>query len=279
VTPVRNHRRLFDDLYHHLLSASWPRLLATMALLYLASNALFALVYLAQPGSIENARPESFVDAFFFSVQTMATIGYGKLVPRTVLANILVTAEALFGLLAVAMATGLMFAKFSRPTARVLFSRRAVIAPHDGVPCLMFRMANARGNNVAQAQLDVVLAREEITLEGERMRRFHDLALLRPRSTLFALSWTAIHPITERSPLRGATSDSLGATQAEIVVSLMGYDESLAQTVHARHRYQPGDIAWGARFADILVTEPAGARRIDYARFHDVVLLGTPRRE
>jgi len=279
VTPVRNHRRLFDDLYHHLLSASWPRLLATMALLYLASNALFALVYLAQPGSIENARPESFVDAFFFSVQTMATIGYGKLVPRTVLANVLVTAEALFGLLAVAMATGLMFAKFSRPTARVLFSRRAVIAPHDGVPCLMFRMANARGNNVAHAQLDVVLAREETTLEGDRMRRFHDLTLLRPRSTLFALSWTAIHPITERSPLRGATSDSLGATQAEIVVSLMGYDESLAQTVHARHRYQPGDIAWGARFADILVTEPGGARRIDYARFHDVVPLGTPRRE
>jgi len=279
VTPVRNHRRLFDDLYHHLLSASWPRLLATMALLYLASNALFALVYLAQPGSIENARPESFVDAFFFSVQTMATIGYGKLVPRTVLANVLVTAEALFGLLAVAMATGLMFAKFSRPTARVLFSCRAVIAPHDGVPCLMFRMANARGNNVAHAQLDVVLAREETTLEGDRMRRFHDLTLLRPRSTLFALSWTAIHPITERSPLRGATSDSLGATQAEIVVSLMGYDESLAQTVHARHRYQPGDIAWGARFADILVTEPGGARRIDYARFHDVVPLGTPRRE
>ncbi len=279
MTPVRNHRRLFDDLYHHLLSASWPRLLATMALLYLASNALFALVYLAQPGSIENARPESFVDAFFFSVQTMATIGYGKLVPRTVLANVLVTAEALFGLLAVAMATGLMFAKFSRPTARVLFSCRAVIAPHDGVPCLMFRMANARGNNVAHAQLDVVLAREETTLEGDRMRRFHDLTLLRPRSTLFALSWTAIHPITERSPLRGATSDSLGATQAEIVVSLMGYDESLAQTVHARHRYQPGDIAWGARFADILVTEPGGARRIDYARFHDVVPLGTPRRE
>jgi inward rectifier potassium channel len=190
-----------------------------------------------------------------------------------VLANVLVTAEALFGLLAVAMATGLMFAKFSRPTARVLFSRWAVVAPYDGVPCLMFRMANARGNNIVHAQLQVVLARQETTLEGDQMRRFHDLVLLRPRSTLFSFSWTAIHPITEASPFHGATPAALVAAEAEIVVSLMGYDENLAQTVHARHRYQPGDVAWGARFVDILVREPGGMRRIDYARFHDVVPL------
>jgi len=266
-------RRLFDDVYHHLLSAPWPRLLGTMALLYLASNTLFALAYLAQPGSIEGARPGSLVDAFFFSVQTMATIGYGKLVPQTLYANVLVTIEALFGLLAVAMVTGLMFAKFSRPTARVLFSQHAVIGPHDGVPCLMFRMANARGNNIVQAQLDVVLARQETTREGDRMRRFDELVLVRPRSTLFALSWTAIHPITAASPLHDATADSLGAAEAEIVVSLSGYDESLAQTIHARYRYQPAAIAWGARFVDILVSQPDGTRRIDYSRFHDVVPL------
>ena len=178
-----DHRRFFDDLYHHLLSASWLRLLAIIAGLYLAANALFALAYLAEPGSVEHARPGSFVDAFFFSVQTMATIGYGKLVPRTGFANALVTVEALVGLFGVAMVTGLMFAKFSRPTARVLFSRQAVVAPHNGVPCFMFRMANARGNNIVHAQLQLVLAREETTLEGDRMRRidyarFHDVVPL-----------------------------------------------------------------------------------------------------
>jgi len=276
-TPER--RRLFDDLYHHLLSAPWPRLVATVAGFYLVANALFALAYLAQPEDIENARPGSFIDAFFFSVQTMATIGYGKLVPHTGFANVLVTAEVLVGLFGVAMVTGLMFAKFSRPTARVLFSRRAVVAPQDGVPCLMFRMANARGNNIVHAEVRVVLVREETTREGDRMRRFHELDLVRPRSLLFALSWTAIHPITEASPLRGATPATLAAAEAEIVVSLTGYDENLAQTIHARHRYQPDDVVWGARFADVLIREPGGARRIDYARFHDVVQLEAPRRE
>src|SRR5437867_9036654 len=171
-----DRRGLFGDLYHHLVSAPWSHLLAAIGGLYLAANALFAFAYLAQPGSIEHARPGSFVDAFFFSVQTMATIGYGKLVPRSGFANVLVTVEALIGLLGVAMVTGLVFAKFSRPTARVLFSRHAVVAPHDGVPCLMFRMANARGNNIVHAQLQVVLAREEATREGDRMRRFHALA-------------------------------------------------------------------------------------------------------
>src|SRR3989441_4147380 len=182
--PPRDHRRFFDDLYHHLLSASWLRLLAVIAGLYLAANALFALAYLAEPRSIEHARPGSFIDAFFFSVQTMATIGYGKLVPRTGAANVLVTVEALVGLFGVAMVTGLMFAKFSHPTARVLFSRRAVVAPHDGVPCFMFRMANARGNNIVHAQVQVVLAREAAPLEGERLRRVHALGLRRPRGPL-----------------------------------------------------------------------------------------------
>src|SRR5438477_495958 len=169
----------------------------------------------------------------------MATIGYGKLVPRMVFANVLVTVEALVGLFGVAMVTGLMFAKFSRPTARVLFSRQAVVAPHDGVPSFMFRMANARGNNIVHAQVQVVLAREETTLEGDRMRRFHDLVLLRPRSTLFSFSWTAIHPITEVSPFHGATPAALVAAEAEIVVSLMGYAGAVAENrqiiVTAKH--------------------------------------------
>jgi len=197
------------DLYLHLLAAPWLRVLAIFVSVFLVTNALFALGYVAGTDSIENARPGSFVDAFFFSVQTMATIGYGKLAPRTLYANVLVTVEVLIGVVGLAIATGLAFAKFSRPTARVLFSGRVVIAPHEGVPSLMFRMANARGNNIVEAQLHVVLAREETTREGEAMRRFHDLRLLRPQTALFTLSWTAIHPITDGSPLAGATPEDL----------------------------------------------------------------------
>src|SRR5690242_3398902 len=261
------------DLYHDLLVSSWPRLFAFLALSYVAANTLFAVAYLAVPGSIENARHGSFVDAFFFSVQTMATIGYGKLVPGTLWANALVTLEALFGLLGIAMVTGLMFAKFSRPTARVLFSRRAVVMPFDGTPSLMFRMANARGNNIVEAQVHVVLARNEVTSEGHAMRRFHDLDLSRRQSALFTLSWTAIHPISERSPLRDATPASLAAADAEIIVSLLGFDEHFSQTVHARHFYAAEDIVWNARFADILPSLRRGVRRVDFTRFHDVVPL------
>jgi inward rectifier potassium channel len=269
-----NHRTYFSDLYQFLLTTPWPRLLTTLGLVYLAINVLFALAYLLDPASIENARPGSFADAFFFSVQTMATIGYGKMVPRTLYANLLVTLEVLVGLFGIAMVTGLMFAKFSRPTARVLFSRMAIIAPRDAVTSLMFRMANSRGNNIVEAHVHVVLARNEVTVEGESLRRFYDLELVRGQSALFALSWTAIHPITARSPLQGATPASLAASGAEIIVSLLGFDETFSQTVHARHRYGPADIAWGARFVDILSRLPDGRQRIDYARFHDVVSDG-----
>jgi len=268
-------RRIGDDLYYDLIASAWPRLLALLATAFIGVNALFALVYLDLPGSIENARPGSFADAFFFSIQTMATIGYGKLAPATPAANTLVTVEVLVGLLSVAMVTGIVFAKFSRPTARVLFSRHAVIAPYDTIPSLMFRMANARGNTIVEAQIHVVLVRDETTAEGERMRRFHDLALSRRQSALFALSWTAIHPITATSPLYGATPESLAAADAEVVVSLLGLDELFAQTIHARHRYGADDIVWNARLADILFRD--GRREIDYTHFHDVVPL--PRRE
>src|SRR5208337_4984173 len=156
------------------------------------ANAAFALVYVLGGDSIENARPGSFTDAFFFSVQTMATIGFGKMVPRTGLANVLVTLESLVGLLGLAIATGLVFAKFSRPTARVLFSRVAVISPWDGVRSLMFRMANERDNRIIEAQVHVVLMRNEATAENVLVRRVHDLALLRHNNPSFALSWTAI---------------------------------------------------------------------------------------
>jgi inward rectifier potassium channel len=268
-TGVRNG--FFGDLYHFLLVSSWLRLVGLLAAAYVVANTLFAVAYLLEGHSLEHAAAGSFSDAFFFSVQTMATIGYGYIIPRTLFANILVTLESLIGLLGLAVVTGLVFAKFSRATARVLFSRVAVVTPRDGVPSLMFRMANRRGNQIVEARIHVVLALTESTAEGEVIRRLHDLEMARAQHALFALSWTAIHPITAGSPLYRATRESLAATEAEIIVSLTGLDESFGQTVHARHAYTSEEIIWGARFVDILSRSPDGRRLIDYTCFHDIV--------
>jgi inward rectifier potassium channel len=263
-------RRFLADLYHSLLHMRWRWIVPLIALVYVVVNSLFAIAYMACGDGIENARPGQFADAFFFSVQTLATIGYGKMVPRSPIANLLVAFEALIGMVGTAMATGLMFAKFSRPTARVIFSNVAVVTTRDGVPSLMFRMANERGNQIVEATLHVVFARTERTLEGESVRRFYDLELSRSSTALFTLTWTAIHPIVETSPLFGRDVEQLRAARASIIVSLMGYDETFSQTVHARHSYEVDDIRWDVNFEDILLELPDGRRAIDYSKFHDV---------
>ncbi|HEU4383155.1 MAG TPA: ion channel [Anaeromyxobacteraceae bacterium] len=274
VVAIGLRREPGKDVYHYLLTASWKKLILLVVLAYVGSNAAFGAAYLAMGDVIEGARPGDFWDAFFFSVQTMATIGYGKMAPATAAANALVAAEALLGLMALAVVTGLVFAKFSRPTARVIFSRVAVVTPYERVPSLMLRMANERANQIVEAQLHAVMVRNEQTAEGDTVRRVHDLALRRSHSTVFALSWTAIHPITPQSALHGEDQRSMAAKEANIIVSLTGYDESLAQTVYARHVYTPDQVVWGARFRDIMVFLPDGLRAIDYRRFHDVVPLG-----
>ena len=267
--PNLKRRAALGDLYHYLLTASWPLLMLIVAALFITANLAFALAYFFG-GGVGGARPGSVADAFFFSVQTMATIGYGSMWPASTSANLMVAAEALIGLLGLATMTGLVFAKFSRPSARVRFSRYAVVAPRDGVPCLMFRMANLRGNQIVEAGIHVALTRDEVTAEGETMRRFHDLQLSRDRNPIFLMSWTAIHPIDEQSALFGQTRESLAASSAQIVISLTGLDETFSQTIHARHMYQLDDIVWGARFADIMRRTRDGVA-FDYARFDEVV--------
>ena len=264
--------RAFEDLYHFLVTSSWPALIGLIAAIFTVANLLFATGYYLD-GGIENARPGSFADAFFFSVQTMATIGYGKMVPVSMFTNILVSIEALSGLVALALMTGLVFAKFSRPTARVRFSRCVVIAPRDGVISLMIRMANQRADRIVEANIHAVFARQETTAEGETMRRFYDLAMTRNVSSLFVLSWTAVHRIVEGSPLFGETRDSLAGCQPQIIVSITGLDEVFSQTIHARHAYGLDEIIWGARLADVLVTHPDGSQSVDYTHFDDVETL------
>lgn len=257
------------DLYIHLLTCSWPWLLAQIAAAFFLSNAIFALGYLLD-GGIEHARPGSFADVYFFSVETMATVGYGKMAPITFVAHLLMSVEALCGLLGFALVTGLIFAKFSRPTARVRFSNCAVVAPRDGVPSLMFRMVNVRANRIVEAQLHVLLARLERTIEGEEVRRFHDLPLTRDRNAMFAYSWTAVHPIVPGSPLYGATPQSLVAEVAWIVASLTGLDETLSQTVHSRMFYGTEHIRWGARLVDIMIRGADGRYTLDMSKFDEI---------
>ena len=198
----------FTDFYHATLTANWLEFFIGLAVVFLAINLLFALLYWADPHGIANARPGSLADAFFFSVQTLGSIGYGAMTPHSTYANVLVTIESFSSIVNIAVATGLVFARFSRPTARVLFSNVAVVTQFDGVPTLMFRAANQRGNQIFDANVTVSLARQVVTREGINMRRFEELRLVRSRTPLFALSWTVMHRIDETSPLYGQTPDS-----------------------------------------------------------------------
>src|SRR5207248_2822898 len=268
-------RHFYTDVYHSWLRSPWRVGIAALTALYLGLNCLFAAAYLAV-GGVANLRPGSFADAFFFSVQTIATIGYGHMVPVAVAADGLVTIESLVGLLGVAMATGLMLAKFARPTARVLWSNVTVVAPYEGTNALMFRVANQRGNQVVEAQVRVTMLISETTAEGSPIRRNIDLHLLRSVSTVFALSWTVVHPLTRDSPLVTHTREQLRKGRAEIVASLVGLDDAFNQTIHSRHVWDMDEIRWNARFVDIMGPLPDGRQGVDYTRFHDVFPIENP---
>ena len=266
----QDHTR-WTDFYHAILTTPWVLFLPLLGLFFVALNSVFALLYLIQPGSIAYARPSSFWDAFLFSVQTIASINYSVMVPKTHYANVVVVIEAFAGILNLALITGVLFSRFSRPSARVLFSQSAVITPFDGVPMLMFRAANQRGNQILDANVSVTYAWQHTTKEGLTMRRFQELQLVRARSPLFALSWSVMHRVDENSPLYGQTAESLRACQGELVVLLSGTDETLADLVFARHSYQPDRILWGQRLVDIITRLPDGRRLVDLTRFHDTV--------
>lgn len=268
IVRVGAARRPLSDFYHLFLTLSWRWLLLLVVGLYLIGNLVFALGYL-WVGGVEGARPGSFADAFFFSVQTLSTLGYGKMVPIGLGANVLVSAEALCGLLGFSIATGFIFARLSRPSARVLFSKIAIVTVREGVPSLMFRMANERTNQIVDVQLRAVVARSERTAEGELIRRFHELKLSRDWAAVFSLSWTAIHPITPDSPLYQATVESLKAQGAEIIVLIRGVDETFSQEIHARFSYVPDDLVWGGKFVDVISRLPDGRLGVDYRHFHD----------
>jgi inward rectifier potassium channel len=265
-------RSTFSDVYYFLIASRWRVVLLIYAMGYLLANAAFALVY-TWTGGIANARPGSYSDAFFFSAETLGTIGYGVFAPQSFHAHLVATFENMVGLLLLAMFTGITFAKFSRPKARVIFSDVAIVAPRDGVPTLSFRVANERVNHVVQATLRVTLVRSEQTTEGERFRKMFDLPLARSESPAFVLTWLALHSIDEKSPLHGVTPEGFAEGMMEILVTFTGWDETLAQTIYARQSYVGAELRWNHRFRDVIRMAPDGSRQIDYAKFHETEAL------
>ena len=262
VTPL-------TDFYYWLLKARWSAVLCLFCGTYVAINMLFAGLYLWQD-CIDGARPGSFADAFYFSVQSSATIGYGVLTPATDFANILVTTEAMIGLLATALATGIVFAKFGRPRANMSFSKNVLISPYDGRRSLYFRVANIRGNDVAEATISIAALKGHVTAEGHSLRRLYELELVRANSPMFRLSWLVVHVIDETSPLWGMSHADFYEDRTMLVVSLMGMDPTFAQALAARHIYMPHDLVFDHHFEDIVAPLPDGRLEFNFDKFHDI---------
>jgi inward rectifier potassium channel len=264
------------SVYHSMLTMSWTRFYALATGAYLVTNLLFASGYVlcgpqALSGASAVAPLDRYIEAFFFSVQTLSTIGYGGLTPRGLAANLLVTVEVFGGWVALALAAGLLFARFSRPTAKIVFSRRAVMAPYQGRRAFEFRIANERRNQLSNVEAEVVLSRIE-NEAGKTKRTFHPLKLERSRVMFFPLHWVVVHPIDESSPLYGLTEQDLERSDTEFLVLLNAMDETFSQTVHARSSYKPDEIVWGAQFSDIFreASSSGGFLSIDLRALHDV---------
>jgi inward rectifier potassium channel len=250
--------------YQSLLTMSWPAFLGVFATAYFFINSLFAGIFVALgPAALQAAGlnfSNRFLEAFFFSVETFGTIGYGNIVPLGTQANFVVVAESIVSILTIALSTGLIFARFSRPLPRIRFSQRAVVAPYHGGQAFMFRIVNERRNELVNVDATVTLSRFE-TIDGVRTRTFSELALERSRVIFFSLSWTIVHPIDATSPFYGLSYQELIDSSAEILILLTAVDEVFAQQVHARSSYVAEEILWGAKFTNVFI-KPASSGKV-----------------
>ncbi|MBV8516264.1 MAG: hypothetical protein JO197_02575 [Acidobacteria bacterium] len=273
----RTGLRVWESLsiYHYFLTLSWPRFLSFVMVVYVATNALFGLVYVSLgDGALQGAEHldamHRYAKSFFFSVHTLATIGYGNVVPATLSADVVVTLESLVGILGFAVVAGIVFARFARPVARIVFSRNAVIAPYRGSRAFMFRIVNQRSTQLVQLEARVLLARRRVPGARTADREFVQLELERDHVVFFPLAWTIVHPIDERSPLRDWTEEDLRECDAEFLILLNGFDETFSQTVHARSSYKVQDVVWGARFASMFNPTEDGVVSVDIRKLDDL---------
>jgi len=258
------------DVYDFLMRARWRTGVLIIVSAFLVVNVLFALVYRAT-GGVAAVRPHSLLDAFFFSVQTLGTLGYGAMYPESLAAHLVVTLEVVVGVFVLALVTGFTFSKFSSVRARIQFAERVALSPFDGYVSLMLRVGNERRSRVIDARISVTMTRTERTQEGVTFYRMLDLSLERRRIPNLARSWTVFHRVTESSPLHGMSPEDLAAKEVELQILVTGLDETSSQTIYAQARYDHSQIIWGARHADLLSELPNGTLVLDLTRFNDVV--------
>jgi inward rectifier potassium channel len=263
-------RNALQDPYYLILNLSWPSFFSVLVTGFILLNLAFGTIYWLLPGSVANTKEGSFLNFFFFSVETLATVGYGVMSPANLAGHIVATIEIMTGMAGLAVTTGLVFARFSKPTARILFSKNVLIRDFEGSRVLMFRIANERHNRIVEANATVSLVREEVNEQNESFIRIHDLKLVRERTPVFAMTWTLMHRIDEKSPLYGNSAKTLTANRSRITVSVGGHDETIAATVYANFNYFAEDIIFDARFVDILTYLPNGGRAINMTRFHEI---------
>jgi len=263
------HLNFWADISHRCMTASWPSFIAGAALVFLLFNAIFACLYWIGNQPISNVSSGDYIDYFYFSIETLSTAGYGDMHPQTHYGHFIATIELFTGIFSMSLMTGLIFARFSRPSARLLFADSPVISSHEGAPTLMIRFANERQNIIGNATARLWMFKNIVTAEGQPFRRFYELPLLRNESPALALSWTLHHVVDETSPLHGLGAEEFEASDVSLMVVVSGYDVVAAQTVHARKAYEHSQIRFGHRYADVLSVSDDGRIKIDYGRFHD----------
>jgi inward rectifier potassium channel len=265
------HLSFWADISHRCMTASWPAFIGGAAIVFVIFNAIFASFYWIGNQPIANVPGGSYIDYLYFSIETLSTAGYGDMHPQTHYGHFIATVELFTGIFSMSLMTGLIFARFSRPNARLLFVDNPVISTHEGEPTLMVRFANERHNIISNATARLWLFKNVKSTEGQSLRRFYELQLATNESPALALSWTLFHTIDEESPLYGLTPADLAAANVALVVAVSGYDVVAAQTVHARKSWDHPEIRHGHRYADIIGTSEDGRVRIDYGRFHETI--------
>jgi inward rectifier potassium channel len=259
------------DISHRCMTASWPAFIAGAAAVFVAFNAVFALLYWIGDQPISSTPGGAYIDYLYFSIETLSTAGYGDMHPQTHYGHFIAAVELFTGIFSMSLMTGLIFARFARPNARLLFADHPVVSNHEGKPTLMVRFANERHNIIGNATAKLWLMRNEKSLEGQPFRRFYELQLVRSEHPALALSWTLYHVFDEASPLHGFDAEKLRAASASLVVVVSGYDVVAAQTVHARKSYDHSEIRFGQRYADILDNSEDGRLKINYGKFHETL--------
>ena len=259
------------DISHRCMTASWPSFIGGAVLVFVVFNAAFAVLYWIGYQPISNVSGGDYLDYLYFSIETLSTAGYGDMHPQTHYGHFIAAVELFTGIFSMSLMTGLIFARFSRPRARLLFANFPVISSHEGRLTLMIRLANERHNIIGNATARLWFLRNVMSEEGRLLRRFTELTLMRNEHPALALSWTLFHVIDSTSPLDGLNADDLNEAKVSLVVVVSGYDVVAAQTIHARKSYDRGDIRFGQRYADILETLGDGRIRIDYSKFHETL--------